>query len=134
LGLHLKDSCDIPSLDEWLNELMVQLVQQQLVRAQQIQKYQTGKKRSDRVFQPGDLVYLKLQPYIQSSLAKRANHKLAFKYFGLFPIVARVAEVVYKSSLPAGSSIHPVFHVSLLKKDIGPQEQVSLQLPVIPDS
>ena len=38
----------------------------------------------------GDSIFLKMQPYIQSSIAPRANHKLAFKYFGPFPITEKV--------------------------------------------
>lgn len=38
--------------------------------------------RSERQFQLHDWVYLKLQPYVQSSMADRAHHKLAFKFFG----------------------------------------------------
>jgi hypothetical protein len=45
-------------------------------------KHQEDKRRSNREFQVGDLVYMKLQPYAQSSVAQRANQKLAFKYFG----------------------------------------------------
>jgi hypothetical protein len=69
----------------------------------------------------GDWVYLKLQPYVQSSLVRRANHKLAFKFFGPYPIVSKVGMVAYKLRLPDSTTIHPVFHVSLLKKFIGPQ-------------
>jgi len=50
--------------------------------------------------------------YVQSSLAPRANQKLAFKFFGPYKIIARVGQVVYEMELPAHSSIHPVFHVS----------------------
>lgn len=49
-------------------------------------KKQADKRRSERVFQIGDQVFLKLQPYIQSSVAHRANHKLAFKFFGPFTV------------------------------------------------
>jgi hypothetical protein len=82
----------------------------------------------------GDMVYLKLQPYVQSSLVKRANHKLVFKYFGLFPVEAKVGAVAYKLQLPASSNIHPVFHVSLLKKAIGPHLQVSSNLPLLSEN
>jgi hypothetical protein len=100
---------------------MVQLVQQQLAHAQQRYKTQANKHRSERTFEVGDMVYLKLQPYVQSSIVKRANHKLTFKYFGPFPVVAKVGAVAYKLGLPEYTSIHPVFHVSLLKKTVGSQ-------------
>jgi ribosomal protein L21E len=48
---------------------MNKLVQQQLLRAQQRMKSQADKKIMDRSFQVGDSVYLKLQPYVQTSIA-----------------------------------------------------------------
>jgi len=57
------------------------LVQQHFSRAQKRMKSQADKHRSEREFAVGDWVYLKLQPYVQSSLAPRANQKLAFKFF-----------------------------------------------------
>lgn len=135
LGLDLRDSCTVPALQDWMHErkLMVQLVQQQLARAQQRYKTQADKHRSERTFEVGDMVYLKLKPYVQSSLVKRANHKLTFKYFGPFPVVAKVGTVAYKLGLPEYTSIHPVFHVSLLKKAVGSQVQVSPTLPPFSD-
>jgi len=94
---------------------MTRLLQQHLLRAQQRMKRQADKSRSERQFSVGDLVYLKLQPYVQSSLAARANQKLAFKFFGPFRVLAKINEVAYKLELPAASLVHPIFHVSQLK-------------------
>lgn len=75
------------------------------------------------------MVFLKLQPYVQSSLAPRSHQKLAFKFFGPFRILARVGSVAYKLDLPSHSSIHPVFHVSQLKQAVGAGHQVTPVLP-----
>jgi ribosomal protein L21E len=107
---------------------MVQLLQQQLLRAQQRQKMQVDKHRSERSFEVGDSVYLKLQPYVQTSIATRASHKLLFRYFGPYQIIAKVGVVAYKLLLPHHSAIHPVFHVSQLKKVLPPAIQVSSEL------
>ena len=78
-------------------------------------KHQADKKRSEHVFQAGDFVYLRLQPCVQSSLAPCSHHKLCFKYFGPFKVLSEIGAVAYKLELPLTFSIHPVFHVSLLK-------------------
>jgi hypothetical protein len=65
---------------------MTDVIKQHLVRAQHRMKVQTDKRRSDISFQVGDKVFLKLQPYVQSSLARRAHQKLAFKFFGPYQI------------------------------------------------
>ncbi|XP_066341562.1 uncharacterized protein [Miscanthus floridulus] len=91
-------------------------------------KRQADKHRVDRQFAVGDSVFLKLQPYVQSYVARRAHHKLSFKFFGPFRIVERIGKVAYKLLLPPGASIHPVFHVSQLKNSPGSQP-VSASLP-----
>jgi ribosomal protein L21E len=104
---------------------MVKLLQQQLIRAQQRQKQHADKNRTERSFEVGDFVYLKLQPYVQTSVATRASHKLSIKYYGPYQIIAKVCNVAYKLLLLESASIHPVFHVSQHKKDMPPHIQVS---------
>jgi hypothetical protein len=88
------------------------------------------KHRTERVFAAGDQVFLKLQPYVQSSVVHRANHKLAFRYYGPFLVDKRIGSVTYHLVLPKSSRIHPVFHVSQLKKVVSPQYQVLPTLPM----
>lgn len=108
------DSCSVPDLDVRLKERvsMVQLLKLHLNRAQRQMKSYADKNDSFREFRIVDLVYLKLQPYVQSLVSRRANHKLSFIYFGPFQILDKVSKVVYCLQLPPDSSIHPVFHVS----------------------
>lgn len=136
LGIDVMESCVVPDLQEWLlkRKLMLQLIQQQLSRAQQRQKYQADKHRSERSFDVGDWVFLKLQPYVQSSLIKRANHKLYFRYFGPYQILEKIGQMAYKLLLPDSTSIHSVFHVSLLKKAVDDLSQVSDELPAQTDT
>jgi hypothetical protein len=134
-GLTPSDACPLPDLDGWLQDraLMLRLLQQHLERVRARMKHQADKTRVERVFQVGESVYVKLQPYIQSSVAPRAHHKLLFKYYGPFPILERVGEAAYRLQFPPTSRIHPVLHVSQLKKALGSKHQVQSTLPTVED-
>lgn len=81
LNIETMDNCVVPNLKESLNKrkLMTSLLQQYLQRAQQRMKRQADKNRSQREFQVGEWVFLKLKPNEQSSVAMRSNHKLSFR-------------------------------------------------------
>ena len=69
---------------------MTSVIQQHLSRAQNRMKRQADKHRSERSFAVGDWVFLKVQPYVQSSLARRANQKLSFWFFGPYKILEHI--------------------------------------------
>lgn len=78
-------------------------------------------------------MYLKFQPYRQTSMAFRGSMKLAPHFFGPYQIIEKVRMVAYRLALPSGSQIHNVFHVSLLRKHLGTITLTSTQLPPIID-
>ena len=108
---------------------MLEELKEQLNKAQARMKRHADEHRRDVEFNEGEWVYLKLRPYRQQSVARRRNEKLAPKYYGPFRIIARIGKVAYKLQLPETTSIHPVFHVSLLKKAMG-MNDASSKLPV----
>lgn len=55
------------------------LLRENLQVAQKRMRQQANKKRSERTFEAGDWVHLKLQPYRQSSLALRQSLKMSAK-------------------------------------------------------
>lgn len=97
----------------------LKVLRRTLQSAQAKMKAQADKKRTDFSFSVGDMVLVKLQPYGQHSAIHRTSYKMSKRYFGPFSIIARIGQVAYKLLLPQSSKIHPVFHISILKKFIG---------------
>jgi hypothetical protein len=97
-------------------------------------KLQADNNRTDRSFQIGDMVLLKLQPYAQGSVVHRPFPKPTYKFFGPFEIVDKMGSSAYKLQLPNDSKIHLVFHVSQLKEftlDFSPVYSTLLEMPAL---
>ena len=80
---------------------------------------QADQHHSECTFESGDMVFLCLHPYKQSSLKIKGCHKLTPKFYGPYRILQNIGSVACKLELPPSSRIHPVFHVSCLKKVLG---------------
>ena len=93
-------------------------------------KQQADQYRSERSFEVGDWVFLIIQPYKQMSLKKaKKDNKLSPKYYGPYKVLQKIGTMAYKLDLPDSSWVHPVFHVSCLKKVIGDKILVQTILP-----
>lgn len=77
---------------------------------------QANKHISDRQFQEGDWVDLKIQPYRQIILSGSHFTKLSAMYYGPYQVLQKVGQATYKFSLPLQLLLHPTFHVSQLKR------------------
>lgn len=99
--------------------------------AQERMKRLYDSKHREEEFEEGDWVFLKLHPYRQVSVHMRKNAKLSARFFGPFKIIKKINPVAYKLELPQGSRIHPVFHISLLKRRLGNDQVILPQLPEV---
>lgn len=112
-------------------ELMLERLKANLHTAQERMKYFADRKRSERQFQVGDMVYLKMQPYRQTAFGLRGSLKLRSKFYGPFRVLQRIGPVAYRLQLPEQTAIHPVFHVSQLKKHLGTHAVPIQGLPLV---
>lgn len=109
---------------------ILEVLKQNLIIAQERMKFQADKRRSERLFEVGDWVYLRLQPYRQQYLTHRKSWKLSTKLYGPFKVI-KIGQVAYQLDLPPKSKLYPIFHVSLLKPKLGQHTSLVPTLPPI---
>ena len=94
----------------------VGVIRKHLLTAQSQQKSYHDVQRRPLEFKAGDHVFLKVMPEREViRFGKRG--KLSPRYIGPFKVLKRVGAVAYRLALsPSLSSVHKVFHVSMLQK------------------
>jgi hypothetical protein len=97
-------------------EEKVDKVRDNLRIAQSHQKSYADKIRRELTFAVGDRVYLKVSP-LRGTKRFLVKGKLAPRYVGPYEITKRIGSLAYQLTLPETMArVHPVFHVSQLKK------------------
>jgi hypothetical protein len=95
---------------------MIARLKENLAQAQARAKKYADLNRTDMAFSVGDMVYLKLQSFSHTAFGLHQNLKLSSKFYSLFRVLAKTDNAAYKLHLSDSADIHPIFHVSQLKK------------------
>ena len=120
-------------MDQLLQErdLILNELKDHLCCAQSKMKSSANAHRRAVQFEVEDFVYIKLRLYCLRSLAKRPNEKLFPRYFGPYKVVQQIGLVAYKLELPSSTTIHPVFHVSQLRRALGSADLCQPLSPIL---
>ncbi|KAK1433348.1 hypothetical protein QVD17_10258 [Tagetes erecta] len=105
----------------------VKVIRERLVVAQSRQKSYADRRRRPLEFAEGDKVMLKVSPW-KGTIRFGKRGKLSPRFIGPFMITSRIGKVAYRLELPEElRGIHPVFHVSQLRKCLSDE---TLQTPL----
>ncbi|WMV54709.1 hypothetical protein MTR67_048094 [Solanum verrucosum] len=139
--LSFKGRICIPRVDDLIQKLLaeypskmkdtqdkVRSIQAKFLAAQSRQKKYTDHKARDMVFQTDENVLLKVSP-MKGVMRFDKKGKLSLRYIGPFEVLECVGPVAYRWALPPNlSGVHPVFHVSMLKRYHGDAKWDSIVL------
>ncbi|RZB76106.1 Transposon Ty3-G Gag-Pol polyprotein [Glycine soja] len=104
-----------PEMLQQINE-QVKLIREKIKASQDRQKSYYDRRRKPLDFQEGEHVFLKVSPVTGVGRALKAR-KLTPKYLGPYQILKKIGPVAYQIALPPSlSNLHPVFHVSQLRR------------------
>ncbi|KAL0541426.1 hypothetical protein IC582_021471 [Cucumis melo] len=104
-----------PELVQSTNEA-IQKIRSRMHTAQSRQKSYAVVRRKDLEFEVGDKVFLKVAP-MRGVVRFERRGKLSPRFVGPFEILERIGPVAYRLALPPSlSTVHDVFHVSMLRK------------------
>jgi hypothetical protein len=102
-----------------VREGILRALKDNFVMAQNHMKQQAEQGRFERHLVEGDQVFLRIQPYKNTSLKSQHCQKIEHKFYGPYTVLKHVGSVAYQLALPSQSKLHLAFHVSCLKKVIG---------------
>ena len=101
-------------LDNW--NVNLRLVHDHVMEAQESQKKYADKNRKHGEFDVNDKVLLSTRNISHLLDRQRPSKKFTSKFIGPYRITEKISPLVYRLELPVSMRIHPVFHISLLKR------------------
>ena len=102
----------------------VEKIRKRMLAAQDRQKFYADPKRRPLEFSIGDKVFLKVAP-MKGIMRFGKKGKLSPRFIGPYEILEKVGNVAYRLALPLElSSVHNVFHVSMLRRYISDPSHV----------
>ncbi|KAL5559638.1 hypothetical protein UlMin_035849 [Ulmus minor] len=108
----------------------VKMIRERMKTAQSRQKSYADKRRRPLEFLVGDSVFLKVAP-MKGVMRFGKKGKLSPRYIGPFEILERIGKVAYRLALPPElSSVHNVFHVSMLRRYVSDPSHVLENEPI----
>jgi hypothetical protein len=127
---YVPDTSKVDAVDITLHnrESIILIPKDNLFMAQNRMKYQVDQHTYEHYFNEGDQVFLGTKPYKQKSLKDEVPQKLSLNFYGSYQIIQHIGQVANKLSLSTHSKIHLVFHVSCLKKVVGSNCKVKIDV------
>ena len=113
----------------------VQVIKANMKAAQDRHNSLVYRHTTDRVFDIGNWVFLKLSPW-KGVVRFRKKGKLSSRYIRPYQVIKRVGDVAYRLELPSElARVHKVFHVSMLRHYVLDPSHVipPQQLEISPD-
>ncbi|XP_073123199.1 uncharacterized protein [Henckelia pumila] len=102
----------------------VELIKRRIKTTQDRQASYANTKRRPLHFEAGEHVFLRVSPF-HKVMRFGLKGKLVPRFIGLFEILEKVGDMAYRLALPPYlSSIHNVFHVSLLRQYVADESDI----------
>ncbi|XP_042962466.1 uncharacterized protein LOC122296734 [Carya illinoinensis] len=117
---------ELREMDEVLKDL-----KKNLARAQDQMKKHFDKRRTIESFEQGEWVFLKYLSREHKAISKTTLSKLRTKNFGPYQVLEKCGQLAYKLDLPVGVHIHPIFHVSWLRRKVADPTKVMSKMPLV---